>query len=63
VIAGQGEDFARYRRMMVHPDRFTVHNEHLSEERCSEVFQQASVVVLPYVEASQAASFQWSTRS
>jgi starch synthase len=53
VIAGQGEDFARYRRMMVHPDRFTVYNEFVSNERCSELFQQASVVVLPYVEASQ----------
>jgi glycosyltransferase involved in cell wall biosynthesis len=53
VIAGRGEDFARYRSMMVHPDRFTVYNEHVSDERCSELFQQASVVVLPYVEASQ----------
>jgi glycosyltransferase involved in cell wall biosynthesis len=53
VIAGQGEDFARYRRMMVHPDRFTVYNEFVPEDRCSELFQQASVVVLPYVEASQ----------
>lgn len=53
VIAGQGEDFGRYRRMMAHPDRFTVYNEWVSEELCSELFQQASVVVLPYVEASQ----------
>jgi glycosyltransferase involved in cell wall biosynthesis len=53
VIAGQGEDFARYRQMMVHPDRFTVYNEFVPEHRCSELFQQASVVVLPYVEASQ----------
>lgn len=53
VIAGQGEDFARYRQMMVHPDRFTVYNEFVPEDRCSELFQQASVVVLPYVEASQ----------
>jgi glycosyltransferase involved in cell wall biosynthesis len=53
VIAGQGEEFARYRRMMVHPDRFTVYNEYLSDERRDELFQQATVVVLPYVEASQ----------
>jgi glycosyltransferase involved in cell wall biosynthesis len=53
VIAGQGEDFARYREMMIHPDRFTVYNEYVSDERCSELFQQASVIVLPYVEASQ----------
>jgi glycosyltransferase involved in cell wall biosynthesis len=53
VIAGQGEDLARYRRMMADPERFTICNEYVSEERCRELFQQASLVVLPYVEASQ----------
>jgi starch synthase len=55
VIAGQGEDFARYRSMMVHPERFIVYNEYVSEEQCGRLFQQASVVALPYVEASQSA--------
>jgi glycosyltransferase involved in cell wall biosynthesis len=53
VIAGQGEDFQRYRRLMVHPDRFVVHNEYVSHERRGELFRQASVVVLPYIDASQ----------
>jgi len=53
MIAGQGEDFSRYARMMVHPERFIVHNEFISEERTAEYFQRASVVALPYVEASQ----------
>jgi glycosyltransferase involved in cell wall biosynthesis len=53
VIAGHGEDFARYRQIMIHPDRFTVYNEFIPEERSTELFQQASVVVLPYVEATQ----------
>jgi starch synthase len=53
LIAGQGEDFSRYAHMMVHPDRFIVHNEFISEERAAEYFQRASVVVLPYIEASQ----------
>ncbi len=53
VIAGEGEDFARYRRMMVHPERYTVYNEYVSEERSAELFRQASVVALPYIEASQ----------
>jgi len=39
--------------MMVHPERFIVHNEYISEERAAEYFQRASVVVLPYIEASQ----------
>ena len=53
LIAGEGEDFSRYTRMMVHPQRFIVHNEYISEERAAEYFQRASVVVLPYIEASQ----------
>jgi len=53
VIGGHGEDFARYRRMMVHPERFTVYNERVSDERRHELFRQATVVVLPYIEASQ----------
>jgi glycosyltransferase involved in cell wall biosynthesis len=55
VIAGEGEDFERYRRMMRHPDRFTVYNEYVSDETRDELFQRASVVVLPYVEATQSA--------
>jgi len=53
MVAGQGEDFSRYARMMVHPKRFIVHNEFISEERTAEYFRRASVVVLPYIEASQ----------
>lgn len=53
VIAGRGEDFDRYRRLMVHPDRFVVHNEYVSDEKRADLFRRASVVVLPYIEASQ----------
>lgn len=53
LIAGRGEDFSRYTRMMVHPDRFIVHNEYIPDERAAEYFGRASVVCLPYIEASQ----------
>jgi starch synthase len=53
VIAGRGESFERYRRMMVHPERFTVYNEHISVAKRADLFRRASVVVLPYIEASQ----------
>lgn len=53
LIAGQGEDLSRYRRMMVHPDRFIVHNEFIPEDQAADYFRRASVVVLPYIEASQ----------
>jgi glycosyltransferase involved in cell wall biosynthesis len=52
VIAGQGEDFARYRRMMVHPEQFVVYNKYISNAQREELFRRASVVVLPYVDAS-----------
>ena len=55
VIAGQGEDLARYRRMMVHPERFVVYNEYVPDGKRAELFGRASVVVLPYIEASQSA--------
>jgi glycosyltransferase involved in cell wall biosynthesis len=53
VIAGAGEDFTRYRQMMVNADNFVVLNEIVSDGKRAELFRQASVVVLPYIEASQ----------
>jgi starch synthase len=53
VIAGTGQDFGHYRRMMVHPDRFIIHNEYVSDVKRADLFRRASVVVLPYIEASQ----------
>jgi len=53
LIVGHGEDLDRYRRLMAHPERFTVCNEFVPEPQRAELFRRASVVVLPYVEASQ----------
>jgi starch synthase len=53
VIAGHGENFDRYQRMMVHPERFVILNRHIDEEEVRRLFQEASVVVLPYVESFQ----------
>ena len=53
VIAGKGDDFDRYRRMMVHPDRFEVNNDWISDQARDEMFAASSIVVLPYIEASQ----------
>ena len=38
---------------MAHPDRFIVHNEYIPEDRAADYFRRASVIVLPYIEASQ----------
>ena len=53
VIAGHGEDFKHYRELMPDPSRFVVINEFVSIERRRQLFAEAAVVVLPYVEASQ----------
>jgi glycosyltransferase involved in cell wall biosynthesis len=53
VIAGEGEDFQRYRELMARPDTFRVHNAWISNEQRAEFFNEAAVVVLPYVEATQ----------
>jgi len=53
IIAGRGEDLTRYKRLMVHPERFVIHNEYVSDERRADLFRRASIVVLPYVEATQ----------
>jgi glycosyltransferase involved in cell wall biosynthesis len=53
VIAGRGEDFERYRRMMSNPDRFVVYNDYVSNEDRKRLFAEAAVIVLPYLEATQ----------
>ncbi len=53
VIGGRGEDFERYRKLMVHPEQFEVHNAWLTDQARDEMFASASMVVLPYIEASQ----------
>jgi len=53
MIAGRGEDLRHYRAMMVHPERFVVRNEYVPDDQVAELFRRASVVVLPYSEATQ----------
>ncbi len=55
VIAGRGEDVERYQAMMVHPERFELLNEYIPHADIPRLFQQASLVALPYIEASQSA--------
>jgi glycosyltransferase involved in cell wall biosynthesis len=53
IIAGQGEDLTPYRRMMVNPDHFIIYNDWISNEQRAKLFSKASVIVLPYIEATQ----------
>ena len=53
AIAGIGEDFKKYENMMINRDNFIVHNYRIPYKEGAELFQRCSVVVLPYIEASQ----------
>ena len=53
TIAGRGEDLERYRRMMTHPERFEVVDGWITDQQRARMFATASVVALPYVEATQ----------
>ena len=48
-----GRGLRKYRRMMVNPSRFVIDNELIPEERVAQHFGESSVVVLPYIDASQ----------
>jgi glycosyltransferase involved in cell wall biosynthesis len=52
VVAGRGEDLARYRAMMVNPDRFEIRNEYIADDEMIGLFRRAAVVVLPYTSGS-----------
>jgi len=53
VIAGEGESFERYNKMIKNSSSFTIKNYRVSNDELSELFQKAAVVVLPYIEATQ----------
>ncbi len=53
VIGGRGDDFAHYRELMINPENFIVHNEYVSNAKRAELFRRASVIALPYIEATQ----------
>lgn len=51
IIAGKG-DFREYEKMIAHKDKFLIYNYYISDEEAGKLFQQCSLVVLPYIEAS-----------
>lgn len=53
VIAGRGEDLTSYRQLMHDSSRFTFFNEFVPLDRQARLFREASVIVLPYTEATQ----------
>lgn len=52
VIAGSG-DFKKYAKMINNKNHFDIHNRFIPDEEVATFFQNASVVVLPYIDGSQ----------
>ncbi len=52
VIAGKG-DFSKYRMLIKNSTAFEIINEYIPDEKVAELFERASLVVLPYTDAAQ----------
>jgi glycosyltransferase involved in cell wall biosynthesis len=52
MIAGKGEEFDRYEQMMVNRERFIIHNDYIPVQQRDEYFKRASIIVLPYIDAT-----------
>jgi len=53
IIAGRGDHFDKYDKMIVNRDKFIILNKYIDNRKTAELFQKARVVALPYTEASQ----------
>jgi glycosyltransferase involved in cell wall biosynthesis len=53
IIAGRGEEFSKYQDLIQDESRFEIHNRFIANEEIPKFFRRASLVVLPYTEASQ----------
>jgi glycosyltransferase involved in cell wall biosynthesis len=53
IIAGAAKDFNQYEKMMVNRENFIVHNGYIPNEMVAKLFQEASLVALPYINGSQ----------
>lgn len=53
IIAGSGPDWQRCRSLIKNPEYFELHEEKISDPKVTALFERSSIVVLPYLEASQ----------
>jgi glycosyltransferase involved in cell wall biosynthesis len=52
IVAGVGEDLDRCRKFIADPNRFEIYDDFIPGEMVAELFQKASVVVVPYITAA-----------
>jgi len=53
IIAGRGEGLRKYENLIINRQCFEIHNRFISNAEVPRFFRRASVIILPYTEASQ----------
>jgi glycosyltransferase involved in cell wall biosynthesis len=53
VVAGAGPDWPRCKDLIQDPNHFILHEKSVYDPDVTKLFEEAAVVVLPYIEASQ----------
>jgi glycosyltransferase involved in cell wall biosynthesis len=53
IIAGEGDDIEPYRALMKDPQFFEIRNRRIPDDETAQLFTDADIVVLPYIDASQ----------
>jgi len=53
IVAGRGEDVKTHRAKLLSNPHFELHDRFIPNDEVAHLFQRASAVVLPYIEASQ----------
>ncbi|MBG15859.1 MAG: hypothetical protein CL853_05855 [Crocinitomicaceae bacterium] len=53
IIAGKGENFKKYEKLIQQKEKFEIKNYRISELEIDELFQKSRIVVLPYTDATQ----------
>lgn len=52
IIAGKGEDITQYRQNIKFKENIIFHNQRIPNEKVGALFEYASIIVLPYLEAT-----------
>jgi len=53
TIAGVGDDFSKYSKLIINSDKFIIINRHIEYDELYSLFNAASIIVCPYKDATQ----------
>jgi alpha-maltose-1-phosphate synthase len=53
IIAGKGDYFNEIKHLILNKNSFDIRNHYISDKEAADLFQSCSLVVLPYIDASQ----------